>query len=320
MKRLTIVGFLLFLASWALAAASAADPAPVGGTAPPDSARLAFTAEGGEYRFDTGLLRGTLRPAGRSLGLAPLVDGPSGSTISGAFGCFSHYRLLDDRARYGGGAWDWPSRSRLAAGGAVEATWSADKEHPFQMTARYRWKAANVLDLTTRVTARRDLRRLEVFLASYFRGFPVSLVYVKGCPESGGRAALVPVVLSHGAWQMFPRDAEALKTIGDGRWTRPPNPVPWAIRPALAAPLAVRRDAATGLAALVMAPAEDCFAVATPYGEEGHRSLYLSLFGRDLRYGETATARARLVIGRGISDAQAIALYRAYSQETRSAP
>jgi hypothetical protein len=61
-----------------------------------------------------------------------------------------------------------------------------------------------------------------------------------------------------------------------------------------------------------MAPPQDCFAVLTPFGEEGHRSVYLSLFGRDLKAGETATARARLVIGRDISDEQAIALYKAY--------
>jgi len=82
--------------------------------------------------------------------------------------------------------------------------------------------------------------------------------------------------------------------------------------PRLAAPLAVRRDAKSGLVAVVMAPPEDCFAVLTPYGEEGHRSVYLSLFGRDLKAGEAVSARARLVIGRDITDEQAIALYKAY--------
>jgi hypothetical protein len=52
-----------------------------------------------------------------------------------------------------------------------------------------------------------------------------------------------------------------------------------------------------------------------PYGEEPHRSLYLSLFGRDLKAGEMATARARLVIGRGITDAQALQLYAAFLKE-----
>jgi hypothetical protein len=281
-------------------------------------AKLAFAAEGREYRFDTGLLRGTLRPQGRSFGLAPVVEAASGSTLSGGLGLFSHYRLLDAEARYGGGAWDWASEARGLPDGSVEATWVADAGHPFDMTAHYRWKSPNVLDLANSVTPRKDLARFEVFLASYFNGFAESLVYVKGCPETGGAPGLLSAKRANGDWQMFPRDEAAVKTIHDGRWKRPPNPVDWKIMPFLAGPLAVRRDAKTGLTALVMAPAEDCFAVATPYGDEGHRSLYLSLLGRDLKAGQTATVRSRLVIGRNISDEQAMVMYEAYLKETRS--
>ena len=91
---------------------------------------------------------------------------------------------------------------------------------------------------------------------------------------------------------MFPRDEDAVRMITDGRWLYPPDPPPWKIGPRLAAPLALRRDARSGLTALVMAPAEDCFAVSTPYGQDDHRSLYLSLLGRDLKAGHTASARA----------------------------
>ena len=61
-----------------------------------------------------------------------------------------------------------------------------------------------------------------------------------------------------------------------------------------------------------MAPREDCFAVAMPYGEDSHRSLYLSLFGRDLTSGQSVTARTRLVIRRNLSDQDAIAIYDEY--------
>ncbi len=282
------------------------------------SAKLAFAAEGKEFCFDTGLLRGTLRPQGRSLGLAPVIDAASGSTLSGGLGLLSHYRLLDAEARYGGGAWDWPSQARVLADGSVAATWSNDQGHPFDMIALYRWKSPNVLDLATSVTSRKGVERFEVFLASYFNGFAESLVYVKGCPETGGRPGLLPATRANGDWKMFPRDEAAEKIIRDGRWKRPPNPVDWKFMPHLSGPLAVRRDAKSGLTALVMAPAEDCFAVATPYGEEGHRSLYLSLLGRDLKAGQTATVRSRLVIGRNISDGQAVAVYEAYLKEAQS--
>ena len=61
----------------------------------------------------------------------------------------------------------------------------------------------------------------------------------------------------------------------------------------------------------------DCFGVLAPYGEEGHRSLYLSLFGRDLQSGESASALSRLVIGRGISDGKAVSIYEDFMKEQK---
>ncbi len=281
-------------------------------------ASLTFTAQGREYHFDTGALRGTLRSQGRSLGLTSLVDSTSGTAIARAYGLFSHYRLLDDRARYGHAAWDWASQARVLPCGASEVRWSADDEHPFDMKAVHRWAARNTLDVTTTVVPQKDLKRFEVFLSSYFQGFAKSLVYVDGCPETNGMPGFLEAKESYAKWQMFPRDDKAVEIIHDGRWRRPPSPVEWKIMPRLAAPLAMRRDTETGLAGLVMAPAEDCFAVATPYGEESHRSLYLSLFGRDLQANQASTARARLVVGRMISDDQAVALYRSYLEELQT--
>jgi hypothetical protein len=79
----------------------------------------------------------------------------------------------------------------------------------------------------------------------------------------------------------------------------------------------MRRDAKSGLVGLVMAPPKECFAVLMPFGEDGHRSLYLSLFGRDFKNGETATARSRLVIGRDMSERQAVEWYQAYLKEIK---
>jgi hypothetical protein len=280
-----------------------------------DAAAFAFQPDGRQYQFDTGLLRGTLRLQGQSLGLVPLVDTATGSSLARGKGLFSHYRLLDAAHRYGAGGWDWPSVARLAGDGSVVVDWSADDGHPFAMQAVYRWTAPGTLDLTTTVVATQNLPGLEVFLACYFDGFPESFVYVGGCPETGGQAGLLEARQEVAVWQMFPRDDRAVRLIEDGRWERPPHPVQWKIMPRLAAPLAVRRDPERNLAALVMAPPGDCFAVATPYGAESHRSLYLSLLGRDLSAGGKAVARARLVIGRDISDERAIALYHAYIRQ-----
>lgn len=267
----------------------------------------AFVAEGPAFRFDTGALRGLLHGEGKSRGLLPLVDCASGTNLARSVGLFSHYRLLDASTRYGVAGWEWASKAELLPDGAVVARWTSDAVHPFDMTATYRWSAPNALDVTTTVTARKELKRLEVFLASYLEGFGAAFAYTK--------QGFLEAKKSNGVWQAFPRDADAEKIIADGRWKHPPNPVDWAIRPALAAPLGLRRDAASGLAALVMASPQDCFAVLMPFSEEPHRSLYLSLFGRDFKTGESASARARLVIGRNISDEQAVKLYEAFLKE-----
>jgi len=277
--------------------------------------RLAFAAVAEEFHFDTGLQRGALRRDGKSLGLGPVVDVASGTQVAGRYGLLSHYRLLDAEARYGHAAWDWPSTAKLLEDGAVEVRWAADPGHPFDMAAVYRWKGPGTLDVETSVMPRGALRRFEVFLASYFAGFAETRAYVAACPETGGKAAFLEATAPSGHWQTFPRDEQAVKIFGDGRWRRPPNPVDWKMRPRLAAPLAMRRDAERNLTALLMAPPADCFAVSMPHSGEGHRSVYLSLFGRDLAPGRTATARARLIVGRGISDEQAVELYRAYVEE-----
>ena len=278
----------------------------------PDAARLRFEPAGAEFRFDTGVLRGVLRGGGRPAGLTALIDAASGTNLAGRAGIVSFYRMLDAEARYPDG-WSWTGgAARVLADGAVEALWPADAAHPFDLRAVYRWSAAAALDVETTVTARRDLRRLEVFMASYFNGFDTSRVWAQ---EAGKPAAFVEADPASGVWQAFPRDEAAVAIVRDGRWTRPPNPVDWAIRPPLAAPLGMRRDAATGLTALVMARPQDCFAVLTPHGAEGHRSLYLSLFGRDFKAGGTARACARLVVGRGIGDAEAVSMFERFARE-----
>jgi len=306
---LAAAGCFVCAVALCILAATAGEPAAAA------DAKLAFTAAGKEFTFNTGALRGTLRGGGKSKGLLPVLYGDDGINLAGSLSIMSPYRLLTADARFGTAAWDWASEARLLPDGAVEVCWTADAEHPLDMTAVYRWSAPNTLDFTATVQPKQDLRKFELFLASYFAGFPASLVYVQENPAAGGKPGFMEAVKATAVWQAFPRDDETPKIITDGRWTRPPNPVDWKIMPRLAAPLAVRRDAKTGLAAVLMARPEDCFAISTPYGEEGHRSLYLALFGRDLKAGEAATARARLVIGRDVSDEQAIALYRAYTKK-----
>jgi hypothetical protein len=270
----------------------------------------------GEYTFDTGVLRGTLRQGGKSQGLSPVIHVPTGARLDRSMGILSYYRVFTTGKRYGAGAWDWPSTAKLLPDGAVQVTWPEAADRPFEMTALYRWKDPQTIDVETTVTARKDLSKFESFLASYFEAaFPTPCVYVREDPEMQGKPGFLPAKKTYGDWQMFPRDEQVLPIIRDGRWDLQPNPVAWTIMPRLAAPLCLRRGAGGNLVAILMAPSQDCFAIATPYEGEGHYSLYLSRFGRDLKAGETAKACTRLVITTGVSDEQAIALYQQYMKE-----
>ena len=286
-----------------------------------------FQPEGdGIYVFDTGTLRGRLRLNGRSQGVSELIHVPSGQELT--YGgrklpVMSHYRLFTTGTRYGHAARDWPTQSKLLPDGAVEATFQPAEDYPFVMKAVFRLGTPDAIDVDTIVTAKEDLPRFEVFLSNYFgEGYDAS-VYVIHALRAPGKPYFLrtdsnPLVA--GNYLLFPRDRESLLDVFDGRWQLPPNPVEWCITRYLAAPIGVRRHKETGLTAVLMAPPEDCFAVATPYNQDppdgvaNHRSLYLSLFGNDVKKGETVHARSRLEILPSPTDEAIEETYKAYTE------
>jgi hypothetical protein len=276
---------------------------------------LSFAASGTNgFTFDTGVLRGKLRAGGESRGLSSVVHVPTGVTLDSSMGLFGHYRVFTANHRYGTGAWHWPSEAALRQDGSVEVRWPSAADRPFELRAVYRWTTPDTLDLETSVLAKTNLTKFESFIASYFAdSFTNSCVYVR----SNGQQYLVAADKSYGIWQAYPRDDEAVAMIQDGRWTFPPSPVDWVIRPRLAKPLGIRRAPATDLRAIVMSAPQDCFAVLTPFETEPHRSMYLSLFGKDLTAGETARARARLVIGTDLSGETIDKRYSDYLRQSR---
>jgi hypothetical protein len=140
-------------------------------------------------------------------------------------------------------------------------------------------------------------------------------VYVAASPEAEGKPAFLTAKKSFGDWQMFPRNEFVLPIIRDGRWQKEPNPVDWKIMPRMAMPIALRRGSQAAPTAILMAPPDDCFAIATPYEGEGHYSMYFSLFGRDIKAGQTAKARLRLVVTNTASDREILDLYRKYMKD-----
>ncbi len=283
------------------------------------------TKEEGYVAFDTGMLQGKVRLDGKHQGISSLVYTPTETELAASVGLLSYYRVFSEGNRYGKAARDWPIETKLLDNGGLQITFSPSEEHPLKMTGTFRWRGPDTLDLETTVTPRVAMPGMEVFLSSYLiHGFE-GLVYLKPNRFTKGKAAEFVRAdwseLLDGNYLVFPRDANALPMIYDGRWDFPPSPVTWAFTRYLAAPIGIRRHAEAGLTAVFMAPPKDCFAVSVPYNKEppdnvaGHGSVYLSLFGRDVAAGETVTADCRLIIAKDLSDEEILQRYRAYLAE-----
>ncbi|MHC4405311.1 MAG: hypothetical protein ACYTG0_37165 [Planctomycetota bacterium] len=314
------LGFLLLpLVPFAFTAAAAEIP------------DMAFKPAGekGFYTFDTGVLRGRVRLNGRSQGITELVHVPSGVEVASGGrlpGLISHYRVFSAGVRYGKAARDWPTVTKVLDDGALEVFWPSGEEHPLEMTAVYRFRRPNTLDVETAVTPQRDMPAFEVFVSSYFgQGFRAR-VSVALESAAGAAPRFVPVDRkpdSRGGYVTFPRDGRALEIIRDGRWGIPPNPVDWDVVRWLSPPIAVRRDEPSGVTALLTASPNECFAISSPYNPPspdagGYRSVYLSLFGRDLDAGQTARAGCRLVVAGDLSDEEAAEEFGRYARERAS--
>ncbi|MBN2293349.1 MAG: hypothetical protein JXM70_13050 [Pirellulales bacterium] len=284
---------------------------------------LAFKPAGkGLYDFNTGKLKGRLKLDGSRQGVATVVDVESGQVLTNVVGVFSYYRIFSTNRRYGDGARDWPTTSRLLPDGAIEVHWPAAEEHPLEITAVYRWSAPDTLDLQTTVKPQRAMPDFEMFLSSYFSDSFRAAVYMKPANDAKGKPAFQaadPGPQSKSGYAMFPLNAAVEKMILDGRWKFPPSPVDWDIERWLAAPLAIRRDQSTGITAAMMARPQDCFAISCRWNlkqnESGYRSLYMSLFGHDLKADQTATVNCRLVIGKGLSDTEVVRRYKEYMKQ-----
>ncbi|NLH75197.1 MAG: hypothetical protein GX456_19300 [Verrucomicrobia bacterium] len=263
--------------------------------------RVFRPAADGGFEFDTGVLRGRLAKGAKPLGLTDVVHVPSGARLDGSNGLLSHYRVFTRGKRYGGGAWDWPCKVQQLSDAVVEIVWPAEEpERPFELRARYEWLSPTRIELRTTVVPTARLEAFEAFLASYCSpAFTNAMVWAKDGGDAGAVPVLKHALKAAGDWQMFARDELAREVIMDGRWKLPPNPVDWAVYPVLAKPVGVRRAESLGLSFVLVGTPRDCFAIATPHESEGHYSMYLCLWGRDMEAGRSATTRTRLELVSG---------------------
>ncbi len=264
----------------------------------------------GEFLVDTGWLKGIFRPEGKSLGFEPLNLVSPEICLSHFPGILNFYRVFKTNYRFGDGMRDVESTARLIDSRSIEVVWKPSEHTPFELKAIYEWINSKTVDMSISVKAEIDLPNFEVFLSSYLtERFPEPYIYAR---TETGEVKFVSTPPELGVWHAFPRDEKAVEIIKDGRWTYPPSPVDWVIRPFFAEPIIYRRDKDTGLVVLQMAEKDNCFSVMAPEIGESHYSMYFSLFGKDLKQGESIKTRVRMIIDK-LSDDEILGKYREFS-------
>ncbi len=255
-----------------------------------------FTASNrkGEYLLNTGWLKGVFRPEGKSLGFEPLNIVSPEICLSHSPGILNFYRVFKTNHRFGESMREIESKAKLLNPRTIEVIWEPSEQTPFELRAIYECKDSKTIDLDVFVKPMVDLPNFEVFLSSYLNErFPEPFIYAK---DESGESKFLSTPPELGVWHAFPRDEDAINIIKDGRWTYPPSPVDWIIRPFFAEPIIYRRDKESGLVVLQMAQKDSCFSIMAPHVGESHYSMYFSLFGRDIKQAESVRARIRMVV------------------------
>jgi len=293
-------------------------------------ADLSFKPAGeGWFAFDTGAFKGKLQADGKSQGIPTFIDGSTNTELAYGGtnpGILSFYRVFSAGKRWGdpqkGDTMrQWTQVCKVLPGGSVEVFWPAADDHPVEVRATFTWVDPGTIEVVTTATPRIDMPKFEIFISSYFNNDFQNYVYVAPPRHAGGKARfLCPThsELIDGTYTAFPRDLPSAQMIYDGRWEQGHSPVQWSITQLLAAPVCLMRDAKKDITFVKMSRPQDCFAIEMPYfksppdGIAGHRSLYMSLFGGDLRAGQSAKTCVRLVVGRGLSNEKVLGLYEAF--------
>lgn len=252
-----------------------------------------FKAETNGFSFDTGVMHGRIQANKKTFGVVPVRESSGHQVVARSMGWLAVYRVFSDGQRYGDGGWDWPGQTRLQKDGSLLVRCPAETNRPFTFEGVYRWHDPLILDFEISVTPAKRLKNFEVFVANYFSpDFTNAAVVAR--PARRGEINWLRAERAKGDWQMFPRDAKVVPLIQDGRWQLEPHPVAWTIQPEFALPVAIRRAPVKGWTVAIMGDPRECFAIAMPYEDEGHYSVYFSTFGRDLPARKTAKARFRL--------------------------
>lgn len=255
--------------------------------------------------FETDLIRGDVIADGERFQVANLIWKPSGLTVDTGM-ALAPYRLL---AR---DSWMGEVRQmlheRTISDGGVSVAFGPGFSHQAELRFRVELNRPDAIDVSVDLRPFAAYPNYELLISAYLAyGFRPGAYIGPGVRgETVDPVQVRPVHSSvyENMYVAFPRDEASAAIISDGRWQRGRHHTRFAPLRYYALPVAFSAHEPSALDVLLMAPPEDVFSVAMAYHSDNpaddvgqHRSLYLSLFGRDITPGQRIRTAFRLQVG-----------------------
>lgn len=211
----------------------------------------------------------------------------------------------------------------------ITMIWKPTIRRQAKVKVQFTFREPNIIDMDLWVESLANYPGFEILLSAYLAAGFESGVYVAK-EEFGGvepqQIRLMDQPMIHGIWPFFPRDEAGAHLLTDGRHQKGRWYWRMAIGRRYGIPLVFFSK--NGIDAILMGRMQDVYAVGATYKGDaendpvaGHRSLYLSLFGEDLKAGEGRHTQMRMVIGDFGSDpGKHMELYQTFINEMSSKP
>ena len=197
-----------------------------------------------------------------------------------------------------------------------------------KIKVKFTFKEPNIIDMDLWVETLTNYPKFEILLSAYLAPGFESGVYVaekEFGPNVAEQIRLTDQAMIHGIWPFFPRDEAGANLLTDGRHQKGRWFWRMAIGRRYGMPLAFFSN--DGVDAILMGKPEDVYAVGATYKGDAsdnvadHRSIYLSLFGEDLKAGEGRHTQMRMIVGNyGSNPEKHQELYQTFINEVKALP
>lgn len=291
-----------------------------------------------ELEFSLERISGTLncdinKQHGKSHHFSNVIHKPTGLKISpdgdrmAGTGMLNFFRVLIEGAYLTELRFEEPLLEPTEDG--ITFTWMPTIRRHVKVKIKFTFRQPNIIDMDMWVETLTNYPGFEILLSAYMAPGFESGVYVAK-EEFGAIEAeqirLVDQPMIHGIWPFFPRDEAGANLLTDGRHQKGRWFWRMAIGRRYAMPLAFFSK--NKVDAILMGRPEDVYAVGATYKGDaenddvaGHRSLYLSLFGENLKAGEGRHTQMRMIIDDFGSDAEKHKeLFRSFLKDMESKP